>query len=292
MSRSFILVLAACATLWLAPSFAADNPQPAPAAAGQPVPQNDLLNAVLWMQNAVEYKANSVAIFALGKMRLDEALADSSWTALAQSGSYHDLPPAVILDADETVIDNSAYEAGLAATGADFSSKTWGAWVAAASAKAVPGAVEFTKYADQKGVKVFYVTNRSADQEDATRKNLEALGFPMGANVDTFLMSKEQEDWTSKKGTRRDFIVKSYRVLLLFGDNFGDFDDRAAGTLAERSAAYEEDLAHWGRDWLMLANPSYGSFESAAFGGDFKLSNDEKRRMKLDVLEAWTAPAQ
>ncbi len=115
----------------------------------------------------------------------------------------------------------------------------------AAEATAVPGAVDFTKYADSKGVKVFYVTNRTADEEDATRKNMEALGFPMGGNVDTFLMSKEQPDWTSKKGTRRAFIARDYRILLLIGDNYGDFSDdygefgsQPAGIAAVQHGAY------------------------------------------------------
>ena len=132
------------------------------------------------------------------------------------------------------VIDNGAYEAWLVKVGQDYSGKTWGAWVAAAEARAVPGAVEFTKYADSKGVKVFYVTNRTADQEEATRKNMEALGFPMGGNVDTFLMAKEKDDWTSKKGTRRAFVAKDYRVLLLFGDNYGDFSDDYGKSEADR----------------------------------------------------------
>jgi acid phosphatase len=256
------------------------------------VPQNDLLDAVLWMQRSVEYKANSLAVYALGQVRLDQALADKGWSATGQTGNYQDLPPAIIMDGDETVIDNSAYEAGLAVSGADFSGKTWGAWVADAEAKAVPGAVEFAKYADSKGVKVFYVTNRTADQEEATRKNMEALGFPMGGNVDTFLMSKEKDDWTSKKGTRRDFVSKDYRVLLLFGDNYGDFSDDYSKSEAERLASFEANAAHFGNDWLMLANPTYGSFESAPYNHDFKLSNDAKRKLKMGVLETWLPTAQ
>ena len=155
--------------------------------------QNDLLNATLWMQRSVEYKANTTAIYALARLRLDEALADPSWTAATeQTGDVKNLPPAVILDADETVIDNSAYEAGLIAGRTDFDPQTWTAWVNTAEAKAIPGAVEFTRYADSKGVKVFYVSNRTKEEEEGSRRNMESLGFPMGGNVDTFLASKEQ----------------------------------------------------------------------------------------------------
>ena len=258
------------------------------ALAADPVPQNDLLNATLWVTNSVEFKANVIATYQLAKMRLDQALADKTWTAATeQTGDFQDKPPAVILDADETAIDNGAYEAWLVKAGKDYSGKTWAAWVADATAKAVPGAVDFTKYADSKGVKVFYVTNRTADQEVATRKNMEALGFPMGGNVDTFLMSKEKEDWTSKKGTRRAFVAQNYRILLLFGDNYGDFSDDFGGSEADRAKSLEANMAHVGHDWIFIANPEYGSFESAPFLSDYKKSPDERRQLKIDAMPVW-----
>jgi acid phosphatase len=260
------------------------------ALAADPVPQNDLLNATLWVSNAVEYKANTLAAFALAKMRLDEALADKSWTATGQSGAYQDLPPAIVADVDETLLDNGGYESWLVAAGQNYSSKTYDAWTKAKEAKAVPGAVELAKYADSKGVKIFYVTNRNADQEPQTRENMQALGFPMGGNVDTFLMQKEKEDWTAKKSTRRDFVAKDYRVVLLLGDNYGDFSDDFSGTEAERLKSFEANVAHFGHDWIMIANPEYGSFECAPFKCDYKLSDDERRKMKIDALPAWNGP--
>jgi hypothetical protein len=69
------------------------------------------------MQTAIEYRANCLTVYALAKTRLDEALADKTWTAYDQTGNYQNLPPAVIIDLDETAIDNPAYEAGLVVTG-------------------------------------------------------------------------------------------------------------------------------------------------------------------------------
>ncbi|MEO8668299.1 MAG: HAD family acid phosphatase [Bauldia sp.] len=261
-----------------------------PAAAADPVPQNDLLNATLWVSNAVEYKANTLGAFALARIRLDEALADKTWTATGQAGAFADLPPAIIADVDETLLDNGGYESWLVVSGQNYSSKSYDAWTKAMEARAVPGAVDFAKYADSKGVKVFYVTNRNADQEDQTRKNMEALGFPMGGNVDTFLMQKEKEDWGSKKSTRRDFIAKDYRVLLLLGDNYGDFSDDFAGTEAERLASFEKNKDHFTKDWITIANPEYGSFECAPYKCDFKLPDDDKRKLKIDALPAWKGP--
>lgn len=256
-------------------------------------PASDLLLATLWTQRAVEYKANALTVFALARLRLDEALADKGWTAAPaeQTGDFANLPPAVVIDVDETLLDNSKYQVWMMRANQSFSTKSWNQFCAAQVSTAIPGAVEFTKYADSKGVKVFYVTNRGAETEKDTRENMQKLGFPMGGSVDTFLMQGEKPDWTGAKGTRRAVIAKDYRVLLNIGDNFGDFDDRYRTSEADRVKAFEAGMRYWGRQWLMLPNPTYGSFDTAPFGHDFKKSRDEQRKAKWDVLEAWTGPA-
>lgn len=254
---------------------------------------SDMLLATLWTQRAVEYKANALTVFALARIRLDEALADKGWTAAPaeQTGDFANLPPAVVIDVDETLLDNSKYQVWMMRANQSFSTRSWNQFCAAQVSTAIPGAVEFTKYADSKGVKVFYVTNRGVETEKDTRENMQKLGFPMGGNVDTFLMQGEKPDWTGAKGTRRAVITKDYRVLLNIGDNFGDFDDRYRTSEADRMKAFEAGQPYWGRQWLMLANPTYGSFDTAPFGHDFKKSRDEQRKAKWDVLEAWTGPA-
>jgi 5'-nucleotidase (lipoprotein e(P4) family) len=251
---------------------------------------NDNLNAVLWMQTSVEYKANAEAVFALAQIRLDQALKDKSWTAAPaeQKGDFKNFTPAVVVDADETVLDNSGYQAWMVMQGETFNPKTWTKFVNSQTSTAVPGAVEFAKYAESKGVRVFYVTNRTKVEEEPTRENMRKLGFPMDANIDTILTAKEQPDWGSAKGTRRAAIAKHYRILLLIGDNFGDFTDAYKGSVEERQKVYEENAARWGRDWLMLPNPSYGSFEAAPFGGNFKLPIEEQRAAKRSVLAPWS----
>jgi acid phosphatase len=276
------MVLAvALLSAWIGGARAADGPPP-----------HDLLNAVLWMQRSVEYKANSTALFALARLRLDEALADKTWTAAPaeQTGSYQNLPPAVVLDVDETLVDNSAFQAWMVLHDTTFSPKVWTEFVASQMSGAIAGAVEFTKYAAGKSVKVFYVTNRSAAEKDATRQNMEKLGFAMGGNVDTLLTQGEKPEWGSAKGTRRAVIAKDYRIVLNMGDNFGDFVDAYKGSEAERLKIFEDNKARWGREWIMLANPSYGSFESAPFGHDYKKPASEQRQAKRDVLTAWPGP--
>jgi 5'-nucleotidase (lipoprotein e(P4) family) len=254
------------------------------------VPADDNLNAVLWMQHSVEYQASTMAAFALAKRRLIQALGDAWWTAAPaeQKGNYSKLPPAIIVDVDETMLDNSGYQAWNVSSGKPFSNETWKAFVEAKISKAIPGAVAFTRYANARGVKVFYVSNRTEDMEAATRVNMQKLDFPMGGNVDTVLLAGEQDGWTSKKGTRRAYIAKNYRVLLLIGDNFGDFVDAFKGTEAERQKVFEDSAAHWTKDWIMLPNPSYGSFEAVPYGFNYGASPDEMRDAKRKALTSWS----
>jgi acid phosphatase len=261
-------------------------------ARAQEVAPSDMLLATLWTQRSVEYRGNALTVFALAKIRLDQALADKSWTAapVEQKGDYQNLPPAVVLDVDETLLDNSLYQVWMMKNNQTFSTKTWNQFCAAQVSLAIPGAVEFTKYADSKGVKVFYITNRGVETEKDTRENMAKLGFPMGGNVDTFMMQNEKPEWGSAKGTRRAVVTKDYRVLLNIGDNFGDFDDRYRSSEADRAKAFDADMAYWGKQWLVIANPTYGSFDTSTYGHDFKKPLAEQRKAKWDVLESWVGP--
>ena len=255
-------------------------------------PPNDNLNAVLWTQRSVEAKGNALGAYALARIRLDEALADPTLTAapVEQTGDFKDLPPAVILDVDETVLDTSLYQAWTVVDDKSFSPETWTPFVNSKTSRPIPGAVEFTNYADKKGVKVFYVTNRTKEEEEGTRENMVALGFPMGGNVDTLMTAKEHPDWGSAKGTRRAAIAKDYRILLLVGDNLGDFSDGYKGDEAARLKVYEENAERWGKDWIVIANPTYGSFEAATYGFDYKLPVEAQRAAKEKALETWPGP--
>ena len=130
------------------PAFAADLPAAMP---------DDNLNAVLWDQTSVEAQANALGAYALAHIRLDEALADKTWTAapVEQTGNFQDFPPAIILDVDDTILNTSPYQARNITTGTSFTPDSWTQYVNAQQDKPIPGAVEFTQYAASKGVKVF-----------------------------------------------------------------------------------------------------------------------------------------
>ena len=247
----------------------------------------DNLNAVLWMQTAVEYRATALQAFQLSRRLLDDALADPSWTAaIEQGGDFGTLPPAIILDVDETVLDNSFFEARLMLDNEIYSDALWAEWVREEAATPIPGALDFINHASDRGVTVFYVTNRRAPLEDATRANLSALGFPVAGNVDVLLMRGERPEWeSSDKTPRRQTVASEYRVLLMFGDNMGDFTAASSGTVAERIAFAERHRDYWGSRWIMLANPTYGSFIGAVLDNDFSLSPAQQNEVKKRALD-------
>lgn len=264
-------------------------------AKGPEVAANDGLNATYWTQNAVEFKANAYAMFMLAQLRLDQALADKSWTALPgeQGPGVESMPPAVILDIDETVLDNSEYQAWTVKSGESFSSKTWTPFVNAETGRAIPGSLEFIKYAQSKGVAIIYISNRKDIEEKATISNLKKLGYPVDDAGETVLVRGEKEEWkASAKSPRRKAVGATHRVLLNIGDNLGDFTDESDTSPEQRMEVYKKNQDRWGREWIMIANPTYGSWEGAAFGFNWKLSDAEKRQMKLDGMDAWTGPAK
>ncbi|MBO6826424.1 MAG: hypothetical protein JJ879_09490 [Sneathiella sp.] len=249
---------------------------------------NDLMNATLWTQTSVEFKANAIAAYKLAELMLDRALLNKDWTAaLEQGDNYQSKPPAVILDVDETVLDNSEYEAWLIKAGKNYSSKTWGPYVDAAISKPIPGSKEFIDYAHSKGIEIFYVSNRKAPGEAGTRKNLKDLGYHVNEKIDTVLLRGERENWGSAKGTRRAHIAQDYRIIMLLGDNLGDFVDAKSANLAERQEILEKYKDNWASKWITFSNPMYGSWEGAAFGYNWKASDAEKRAMKMDSMTYW-----
>jgi acid phosphatase len=266
--------------------------EPAPEQAGVPEPDppraHDAFEATLWMQTALECRLICEQAYLLAARQLERALADPSWTAaLEQQGDLSGLPPAVILDVDMTVLDNTAFEARLVREGRAFERPLWDEWVGLAQAPPVPGALEFVRRARELGVEIFYVTNRRAKHEEATRRNLEAVGFPVSAERDTVLLRDEREEWDGNKGTRRSHVAATHRILLLLGDDMNDFlsGTRGPGMGPEgRLARAEEHRDYWGRRWIMLPNPLYGSWQSSLHGFRDDLSPEAKRRYLLDSL--------
>ncbi len=240
------------------------------------------LDGTAWLQTAVEAEGLARQAYAVAARMLEAALADPGWTAaLEQQGEFSRLPPAVILDVDETVLDNSPFEARALRRGEPFETVRWKEWVARAEARPLPGALEFCRAAAARGVAVIFVTNREADLEDATRENLRRAGFPLDTVADPLLTKGERPEWSSDKGTRRAHVAATHRVLLLVGDDLGDFVSGARSALPQRWGLAQAHRDAWGTRWIVLPNPVYGSWEWALTGG---AEGEEACRRKLDAL--------
>jgi 5'-nucleotidase (lipoprotein e(P4) family) len=232
-----------------------------------------LVLATLWMQTSAEYRALCYQTFNLAQMNLDKVL--------KQKKSKK--PLAIIVDCDETIIDNSAYEAFLLGKDFGYSSETWNVWMDAAEAKAIPGAIEFLNYASEKGVEIFYITNRKIIGYEGTKKNLQNLSFP---NVDEKHLLLRTD--TSNKQPRRDIVEKDYEVVLLMGDNLNDFlNIFAEKTIDERFEEAEKIKQEWGNKFIVLPNPMYGEWEGAVIDYNYGLSASEKDKMRKETLRRW-----
>jgi len=296
--RALTFSVLACA-LALAACKRADTlaPAEAPATAASPAvaakpafPAHDNLNAVLWMQATAEYPAVTTTVYRAAADKLDVALKEKNWDALVtgeRGNPATGLPAAVVMDVDETVLDNSPYQARLVQQGKEYDEVTWDAWVAEKKANAVPGVVEFAKAASAKGVTILYLSNRAVHLKDATIANLKAVGMPVKDDsvflgLGTVVEGCEQNG--SEKDCRRRLAGQQYRVLMQFGDQLGDFVQVTANTREGRAQLLEEYGDWFGERWFMLPNPSYGSWEPALFNNDWAQPTEARREAKRAAL--------
>jgi len=250
---------------------------------GPPKVHEQLLGT-LWVQTSVEHDMVCAQAYALAQVRLKQALKKSSWTAaLEQRVDYEKLPPAVILDVYETVLDNSPFQARLVESNSSFDPQSWKAWVDEEQAALVPGAKDFIRFARSKGVDVFFVTNRTADEEPATVRNLtKELGLDITA--DQVLSKQERPHWDSNKTPRRSLIAKRHRVLLIIGDDLNDYAHVGDLPPAQRKRRADEYRHYWGKKWINLPNPIYGNWERAVLEHASDLPTAERVERKYNAL--------
>ncbi len=231
--------------------------------------QDHLIASTLWFQSAGEVKALSYQAFNIAKLQLDADLRNKS-----------NKRRAIVVDVDETIVDNSPYQAKNILENKTYNSDSWGKWVSKAKAAAMPGSVEFLQYADNKGVEIFYITNRKVRGFDATYKNLVDLGFPVKKG-NMFLRNKDR----SKK-ERRSKVLKEHRIVLLMGDNLGDFSEIFEDkSIKDRDKAVENNRFEFGKKFIVLPNPMYGDWEGALYDYDFRKSLVEKEKIRKSLLK-------
>ncbi len=231
--------------------------------------------AIAWVQTAAEYDAISRSVYRAAQDALPGKVADVSWSALPDQTDAGDLPAAVILDVDETVVSNAEFQSSFIPP---FSDKKLDVWNRAHRAVPITGVVEFAKQARQLGVTLFFLTNRPCTASENDRcpqkttvvQDIGEAGIPVSGEF--VMLSAERPEWGKEKSVRRNYVARNYRVIMLIGDDLGDFIPctrqnpvhpcTQGATVASRQAATLEYQEYWGNGWYILPNPMHGSWAS------------------------------
>ncbi|MEO6334351.1 MAG: 5'-nucleotidase, lipoprotein e(P4) family [Pyrinomonadaceae bacterium] len=271
---SLAFALGTIASISLTPGSFAQTSQPALA------PSLEYqLASVLYMQKSAEYRALCFQAFNVAHMRLDADLDKKNNKKLSKA--ERKMPRAIVVDIDETVLDNSPAQARGIKTNSPYNSKDWYAWSNMRKAKAVPGSVEFLNYAVSKGVKIFYISNRDEQNEkQATLENLKSVGFRDISSDNVMLRTTE-----STKEGRRKLVSDRYRIVILVGDNLDDFSEVfEKKPIADRFAVTVQMRESWGRNFIVLPNAMYGTWENAIYEYQ-RLTEAQKAEKRAAALE-------
>ena len=225
----------------------------------------------LWYQNAAEVDALYQQGYNVATNKLKELLKQPT-----------NKPYSIVLDIDETVLSNIPFQVKMIKDGTAFNPKLWDEWVQKAEAKPVAGAKEFLQFADKNKVQIYYISDRTDAQVDATIKNLEAQGLPVQGR--DHLMFKKEGD-KSKEGRRQE-VLKHTNLVMLFGDNLVDFAEFSTKSEADRDKMFEQLKAEFGDKFIIFPNPMYGSWESAVYQGE-KKDGKGQSEARLNALKGY-----
>lgn len=230
------------------------------------------LYTAFYQQQAAEYKALCFQSYTLAKSALDAAMVNST-----------SLPPAIVTDIDETILDNSKYAVQRALEGKEYSLESWQDWTSRSLADTLAGALTFFKYAKSKGVEIFYITNREEAEREGTLKNIQKFGFPDADNQHLLL-----RQGTSSKEARRLQVGEKHSIILYVGDNLADFNtlfDKK--TVEERNQNMMKLQAAFGYQYIILPNPFYGDWEGSTFKYNYGLTPAQKDSVIRTVLQSY-----
>lgn len=227
--------------------------------------------SIAWYQQSAEAKALYLQGYQVATERLKGLL-----------GQPTEKPYSIVLDIDETVLDNSPYQAKNVLEGTAFTPESWDIWVQKKAAKPVAGAKDFLQFADQNGVQIYYISDRQESQIDATMENLEKEGLPVQGR-DHFLFLA---DGMKSKESRRQKVQETTNLVMLFGDNLVDFAEFSKSSKEDREQLLDQLHLEFGSKFIIFPNPMYGSWESTIYGGQ-KLDAKGQREARLKALESF-----
>ena len=198
-----------------------------------------LPNDVRWVVKSSEYKILSNQIY------------ENAWANLSNIFGLADSKSCIVMDLDETVLDNSKYQIDLVHKGESYNPESWSEWVDLEMAELVPGAKDFIDKLRQTNVKIIFLSNRMHKNLDPTLSNMKKLDIV--SSDDIFLLRLDKKD---KKNIRRNEIIHGIdrlskigplEILAYFGDAKHDFPD-------------VDDYYAFGKNMYMFPNPMYGKW--------------------------------
>jgi 5'-nucleotidase (lipoprotein e(P4) family) len=229
--------------LALAVSCRSASPIPPP----QPPTAFRAPEAIRWTRSSAEHRAVFLQVYRAATAHVEREAAGRV------PGSW-----AVVLDADETVLDNSLYQLERARAGKPFDAESWSAWCARREAVPLPGAAVFLSRVHALGGRIAIVTNRTVRECPDT----EAVFRAHGLVYDVMLCKPDGE--RGDKGPRFEAVARGTTpaglppldVVSFVGDNIQDFPG-----LSQATREGDEAFAPFGDRFFLLPNPMYGSWE-------------------------------
>lgn len=230
-----------------------------------------LVQATIYQQSAAEKDALVYQAYNLAKRQLDINIENADKSK----------PLAIISDIDETLVDNSLVYGDFISHNLDYPNEDWRKWQASGKAQALKGSLDFMNYANERGLEIFYISNRPERLLSITVDNIRAKGFPLKDESHILLRTD-----THSKQARREIVMKDFNVIMLLGDNLGDFTDIFDGvSIEKRKALLDKIKSNIGTKYIILPNVLYGRWLSSIGKSYNELTADEKYLVLLDKIQ-------
>lgn len=225
-----------------------------------------------YQQRSAEYKALCYQAFNIAHLRIEQFNRERS-----------PKPKAIMTDIDETILNNSPYEAHQLLQGKDYDDSSWVNWTSMGMADTIPGALHFLQFASASGIEIFYVTNRGENEREGTLKNLKKYNFPNADNEHLLLKGK-----SSSKEERKNLIAETHTIVMLMGDNMNDFSSSFEKKYPdERSKVADDFASEFGNRFIVLPNPVYGDWEFSLYHYNYGLSAAQKDSVLRASLKSY-----
>jgi 5'-nucleotidase (lipoprotein e(P4) family) len=251
-------------------------------------PMSARLGGNIYLQTSAEYRACCYMIYKCAELRLETVI---------ENARPKFTKPAVVMDLDETVFDNSAFQTFLYANNLEYTEDLWADYEENYSQDVtlIPGAKQFIEKAKLLGVTVVFISNRSKLYKKSTEDALERLGIGAAGLVDCLYL--KPKGGSSDKSPRREAVAAKYNVLMYFGDNLRDFSESFAAkklsndamqedylkAIERRESLADDAVCHWGVDWFVLPNPVYGEWEKLIGPNSTAILHPTSMKLKVPV---------